>query len=87
MMDLFDDFVLAYDEMERMNAALAYAKEHPEADAEEAEDELDAEVETTAEDTEKTRNTISARIICSRRELKFLTAPAARRTLQGLLLQ
>ena len=55
MMDLFDDFVLAYDEMERMNAALAYAKEHPEADAEEAEDELDAEVETTAEDTEKTR--------------------------------
>ena len=55
MMDLFDDFVLAYDEMERMNAALAYAKEHPEADAEEAEDELDAEVETTAEVTEKTR--------------------------------
>ena len=49
MMDLFDDFELAYDEMERMNAALAYAKKHPEADVEEAEDELDAKTETETE--------------------------------------
>lgn len=62
MIDLFDDFVLAYDEMERMNAALAYAKEHPEAegDAEEAEDEPEADAETetgeTVEDPEEHEN-------------------------------
>ena len=54
MMDLFDDFVLAYDEMERMNAALAYAKEHPEEAEAEMEDEAQPETETETETTEKT---------------------------------